>query len=317
MKYSLYINQKQAIDLGITNVNQAHVFDLLSHASTWAQPSMIDGEVFYFAARQKVCSELPLIDMKPDTVYRHYKSLDQLGLIVYVKDGKKDMIRLTDLGKSYHSDTMSDLNPSTYVGNKSENDENSDLNPEKLGNKSEKHSEMNPTYKNNQSNPTTKESKDGPSAFFDDFFNVYPEGKNKKADKREVALEAWIDGGCSEIAPMIIEDVEFRKKNHSTWVSGFSHSPENYLKDQRWKDPVVCDGKVVPKPASEYFPDKESVIEQIKQKFSNRKFELSCSVAKGIWPMLCSDFNNGRIDKSLDAFLVEADKQYQVMADNR
>lgn len=151
MKFTLLVNQKQALELGIKNVNQALVLDLLTGASTWAQPVIVAGEVYYWVARQKIVDELAILNLQADTAYRHLKSLDKLGLIDYKKEGKKDLIKLTDLGKSY------------YVGNESEKDDSpmSDLNPNngvklgfesekspKLGFESEKNSDLNPTYKN-------------------------------------------------------------------------------------------------------------------------------------------------------------------------
>jgi DNA-binding transcriptional ArsR family regulator len=127
MKYNLYVNQLKAIELGIKNINQAIVFDLLSNATTWATPVKIDDKFFYWVSRTKVCKELELLAFKPDTVYRHLKALDSLGLIDYRKDGYKDCVALTELGKSYHSEThnasMSEMNPNDenpYVGNESE-----------------------------------------------------------------------------------------------------------------------------------------------------------------------------------------------------
>ena len=134
MKYSLYINQKQAIDLGISNINQAHIFDLLTGMAAWAEPVVIDGVIFYWAARQVIARDLALLNMKPDTVYRHLKSLQDLGLINYTKDGKKDCVKITDKGKTY------------YVGNRSELAQDPEIDPTKLGNRSEKHSDLNPTY---------------------------------------------------------------------------------------------------------------------------------------------------------------------------
>ena len=139
MKYTLTINQKQALDLGITNINQAVILGLIADAHSWAEPQIIDNEVYFWTARQKISNEIPLLNLKPDSIYRHLKTLRDLGLIEYVKFGKKDCTRLTKKGKSY------------YVGNKSENDDNSEINPNKLGNKSENNSEINPTYKNTTS----------------------------------------------------------------------------------------------------------------------------------------------------------------------
>ena len=127
MKYNLHVNQHQAIELGITNINQAHIFDFLTVCAVWADPIVIDDVVYYWAARQYIADELQILDLKPDTVYRHLKSLDEIGLIEYKKSGKKDCIRITKKGKKYHSDTMSEINPNYYVGNKSE--KNSEINP--------------------------------------------------------------------------------------------------------------------------------------------------------------------------------------------
>lgn len=136
MKYNIHVNQPQAIELGIKNVNQAHIFDLLSTCAVWAETRIVENQVFYFVARQKICSELPLLNLKPDTVYRHLKDLEKIGLIVYIKVNKLDCIQITKKGKKYLSYTMSEINPSTM----------SEINPKKLGNKSENNSEINPTY---------------------------------------------------------------------------------------------------------------------------------------------------------------------------
>jgi hypothetical protein len=155
MKFNLNINQEQAIKLGIKNINQAHIFDMLSIASIWANIVELEGQQYYWVARNIICDELPLLDLKSDTVYRHLKHLDKLGLIIYKKQGKKDLIKITELGKKYHSNTMSEINPKHYVGNKSEKNQNSEINPRKLGNKSEKNSEINPTYHTTNNNHTT------------------------------------------------------------------------------------------------------------------------------------------------------------------
>jgi len=161
MKYILQVNQDMAIKLGIANIQQAIIFDLLSMASTWAKPEIIDNQHFYWVARQHISRELPFLKLKLDSIYRHLKHLDKIGLIVYKKLGKKDCIILTEKGKSY------------YVGDKSEkHDLNaaamSEINPNKLGNKSEKHSEIFPTdqttivYQTTRLSSNTSEPKNKP-----------------------------------------------------------------------------------------------------------------------------------------------------------
>ncbi|WP_442765858.1 hypothetical protein [Sulfurospirillum cavolei] len=145
MKFTITVNQKQAKDLGITNINQAIILGFISEAHSWAEPVVLEGEVYYWAARSKIAEELELLDLKDDTIYRHLKSLVSLGLLDYIKINKKDCVRLTKKGKTY------------YVGNESEKGNNSDLNPTKLGNESENNSDLNPTYKNTKEHKSTKD----------------------------------------------------------------------------------------------------------------------------------------------------------------
>jgi DNA-binding PadR family transcriptional regulator len=140
MRYNIYVNQVKLKEFGIRNINQAHILGLLLESSTWAEEIIYDDKVYYWVARQKICEELWILDIKPDTAYRHLKKLADYGLIDYIKIGKKDCIRLTEKGKTYNS--------KHYVGNESEKDTNSEMNPTKLGNESEKDSDLNPTYNN-------------------------------------------------------------------------------------------------------------------------------------------------------------------------
>ena len=104
MRFSTYINNQKAIEWGL-NANQAALFDLLNQASSWAEEVVVDGVVYYWVSRNKVIEELPLFYKTGDTVYRHFSELNEKGLIVYLKQGKhgdKDLIRLTEKGKSWN-----------------------------------------------------------------------------------------------------------------------------------------------------------------------------------------------------------------------
>lgn len=173
MRWTLNVNQKQSLSLGIKNINQSIILGLICECHSWAEAVLIDGQVFYWTSRQSFAKELPLLDLKPDTIYRHLKSLEELGLIEYKKDGKKDCVRLTKLGKSY------------YVGNESEFSENSEMNPTKLGNESENNSEMNPTYPNTNIYPITILKEDGINEIA---LNEWFEYKGKKFSKQGKTL---------------------------------------------------------------------------------------------------------------------------------
>ena len=104
MRFSTYINNQKAIEWGL-NANQAALFDLLNQAASWAEEVIVDGVVYYWVSRNKVLEELPLFYKTSDTVYRHFAELDEKGLIIYLKQGKhgdKDLIRLTEKGKSWN-----------------------------------------------------------------------------------------------------------------------------------------------------------------------------------------------------------------------
>ena len=148
MRFSTYINNQKSLEWGL-NANQAALFDLLNQASSWAEEVVVDGVVYYWVSRNKVIEELPLFYKTGDTVYRHFSELNEKGLIVYLKQGKhgdKDLIRLTEKGKSWN-----EFRPE-------QTRDNSEINPNKqpeLGNKSEitrkqirDNSEINPTNNN-------------------------------------------------------------------------------------------------------------------------------------------------------------------------
>ena len=131
MRFSTYINNQKSLEWGL-NANQAALFDLLNQASSWAEEVVVDGVVYYWVSRNKVIEELPLFYKTGDTVYRHFSELNEKGLIVYLKQGKhgdKDLIRLTEKGKSWN-----EFRPE-------QTRDNSEINPNKqpeLGNKSDK-----------------------------------------------------------------------------------------------------------------------------------------------------------------------------------
>ena len=148
MRYTHNINASRCLEWGL-NLNQGALVDIINQASSWATVSQIDGITYYWVSRNKIISEIPLAYSKPDTVYRALKLLAEKGVIEHIKDGKKDLVRLTEKGKTWNvaGTSQGDLK----LGNKSE----SEINPNKLGNKSENNSEENPTYNNTSNSPNT------------------------------------------------------------------------------------------------------------------------------------------------------------------
>lgn len=180
MRFNVVINQSKALEMGVT-LSEAALLSLFNELSSWADECVIDGKVYYHISRNKVIEELPFFYRKPDTVYRHFVNLCDLGYVDYLKQKSKDFIRLTASGKVYNK-----------LGNKSENGSNSEINPSKFGNKSEfekevnlydyqlftfPNSEINPTYNNNNtSNNSLREDllrlKNENLQVFDAFLNA-------------------------------------------------------------------------------------------------------------------------------------------------
>jgi len=157
MRYNTTINNLKANEWGL-NIQQAYLFSWMYELPSWAAKVMIENEIYFFASKTKAIEELPILTDKSDTMYRYYKQLEELDLIVLKKIDSKDYIRLTEKAKKWN-DWQSD---------------NSEINPNELGNKSENNSEINPTYNihNINNNIIDKERKFKLSVL--DFKNKYP-----------------------------------------------------------------------------------------------------------------------------------------------
>ena len=144
MRFTTYLNNAKCMEWEI-NATQGILFSLLYEAPAWAKEEIIENKAYYFVSRNLILNELPMFFEKADTVYRNLKTLAEKGLIEYIKKGKKDLIRISEKGKTWNEikKNNSEKNPSF--------EDNSEKNPTKLGKKSEKepkNSEKNPTNNN-------------------------------------------------------------------------------------------------------------------------------------------------------------------------
>ena len=131
MRFSTYLNNAKCMEWKI-NAQQGILFALLYETPAWAKEEIIENKTYYFVSRNLILEELPMFFEKSDTVYRNLKVMQEKGLIEYIKQGKKDLIRITTKGKTWNEFK----------------DNNSEKNPNNLGKKSEKES------KNSEKNPT-------------------------------------------------------------------------------------------------------------------------------------------------------------------
>jgi len=208
MKYNLYINQVMAVKLGMKNVNQAIIFDLLTNASTWAEPIRIDEKLYWWVSRQYICRQLELLSMRPDTAYRHLKGLAELKLIDYQKEGKKDCIAITELGRS-------------YIGNKSE----------KARKEIRKDSEKNPTY--NTFSDNTKDYYEE-KLIFDKFRKSYPKPKSVRGLDYEFEFFIEKHKDWKEILP-ILDNLNLTLATFDVEDSQFVPGFERFIGKRHWE----------------------------------------------------------------------------------
>lgn len=142
MIYTLSINQEKCLEWGIT-LAQGALIDAINRASSWAKPRIVEGVKYFWVSRNKLLDEIPLAYSKADTIYRAFKLLVKKGLITYIKEGRNDMVCLTEKGKTWN--VKGTIIGDAMLEEKTLENPNSEINPSKVGNKSELKSEINPT----------------------------------------------------------------------------------------------------------------------------------------------------------------------------
>ena len=100
MKHTIGFNQQKATKIGLKNIKQALIFDLLIKLSVSEEIERI--EDWFLVPKEMVCKELPILNLKKDSVYRYFKQLEGLGVIDYVKIGKRSYTSITEKGMKYN-----------------------------------------------------------------------------------------------------------------------------------------------------------------------------------------------------------------------
>ncbi|WP_218689092.1 hypothetical protein [Psychrobacter sp. BF1] len=265
MRYHGRINYVKCHEWGL-NVAQGALFDLLNESSSWAKTHIIGEDVYYWVSRNKVLDELPVVYKKADTVYRNLKVLEEKCLIVYVKEGVKDLVMLTEKGKAWNAKINSDINPSN-----GETDKNTEINPSKFGNKSEntgKNTDINPTDKDTNTNKNTSNkntsdrgnSGDWIDESFEGFYESYPnkkgkgqaqktwnnvflgKGDHKKPSNPSELFETIMNAVKTQTSEILLSEPRFRK-HPSTWLDA-----------KAWLDEVASQPTQLPVATESYKP---------------------------------------------------------------
>lgn len=216
MRYTVFINQKRALEWGMS-LQEAFVYAFLYELPSWAETLTIGNQIYYFAARQMVAEQIPLLSKKTDTVYRYFKKLEGLGLIELIRVGNRDYIALTSEAEKWNSENNPTLGKSSEQTRKI-------IRPS---------SENNPTDNIIKDNKIIDKGKAPPSRVFkkptlEEVVNYF---KAKKADP-ETAKKAfdyyeaanWYDGRGNKV-------VNWKQKMISIWMKKDERKKQFELKN--------------------------------------------------------------------------------------
>lgn len=200
MRYSITLNNQKCLEWQL-NSTQGILVALLNEASSWAKEEIINGNVYYFVSRNLILKELPMFFEKADTVYRNLKILAEKGIIEYIKYQGKDLIRLTEKGKTwnYLETELENQNSEIFPNIK----DNSEKNPSKFGKKSENNSEKNPTDKDTSNKKNTSK-------------NIKEKINKKEKTKNEVQDFITNLDRDYEYKELLLKYVEYRKSIKKT-----------------------------------------------------------------------------------------------------
>lgn len=135
MRYNLFINQKAIIDSKLDiDIYDAHI---LSFISQWIKSNevkkMLQGNTnYYWISYKLIMANLPLLNIKKDTVYRRLKKMSEMGIIIPHQDNQI-------MGATYYA--MTEIFSILTYGLSSEP---TDTNPNPYGYKSEPPTDENP-----------------------------------------------------------------------------------------------------------------------------------------------------------------------------
>ncbi|PHS64358.1 MAG: hypothetical protein COB09_08255 [Thalassobium sp.] len=166
MQFSVYINQLRAQEWGL-NLSQTVLFSFLYEAHSWASEFIVDGQAYYWVAKEKICEELPILTDKPDTIKRLMAALESEGLISRAVVGNLPLIRITEKGRLWNNTGGGKVGkkiPTSTTGRAGKKslpnyDQGREKNPDLVGKKIPTGREKNPpnqiTISNNHNQTTT------------------------------------------------------------------------------------------------------------------------------------------------------------------
>lgn len=252
MKYTIMgFSQRQAQELRLDTTDLLILRWISDFAGTERiKKIMVDGKQYFWIQYAGLLSDLPILNMKKDTLYRRLTKLENkqvLERVTYRENGTYSLYRfgikyafLVDDAVEKKSENQSEKNPTP-----------TEENPEGYGKKSQGGTEKNPDQKINLLiNSSTKNKKDmcdsngeTYSTEFEEFWRIYPRRKEKR--KAYHCYKAAIKDGytptqlnhCAEVYATECAGVQERFIKHAaTFLSKKDKPFEDYLNQSRIKE---------------------------------------------------------------------------------
>ena len=260
--WGVWVNQKEAVRLKLS-LPEAFVFAYMydNYGKEWVT-MLEDG--WCWLAKDKIAEELPILDSKGDTVYRHWKVLEKAGLLKLKTISNKSCYKLTSKARSWgftgservgsESELGSESEP-VRVGSESElgldDNPRSDQNPNKVGSESELGSDQNPTINNTSINNTKINTEDAAPRPEHDwqksqvefetesmrkFLDLYPKNPKQKTEFRR----QWWEQGCEDITDAVFKALKLQLASCAEFEQPrFMVSAEIYIGDRKWENKIV------------------------------------------------------------------------------
>lgn len=168
MKYNININQKSIIDnkLGLDIIDASivdflHVFSLSSDIIKVT----FENDVYFYFSHKKIVDDMPILDLKKDSVYRRLKKICELGLMKQHPKSKE--LRMTLYAFTNKLQLMFFSND---VGNKTDT---TDKNPIPIGELSDTSSDKSPMNYNTIDNNINNKNKGALDFLKENSFSLY------------------------------------------------------------------------------------------------------------------------------------------------
>ncbi len=231
MKYSLTLNQKAVYDCGLEkdiDFIDLAILSVIKHiiGMSKIQTTSSEGKTYYWISYSHISSELPILGIKKDGIYRRIKKYIDIGLMSAnpLNSGGRTYFHITELFDLLFSDTYKKIDNTTT-------DENPNLRMKTRTPTDENPNPLNIIEHNTNNNNTIEKEKNKKEQDFENFWKQYP-NKTAKEEcmKKFKSLCAADVAKIFETLPTFLAYKPFATYTHP--------NPLTYLNQKRWNDEI-------------------------------------------------------------------------------